>query len=509
MAIQLNNIQDLAESDEDGYGFPLSVTKTGIIVEGNLYYNNALRPNISFNNKEYHQIYKEKTGLTSEEPPINILDIDNKSQTDSDIKYNSIGHSQINGISTVYIKRNNDKHHDSNKSINIIHASPMQQTDEEEDEEYQLEQNRGQFINEEMDDISLDIENIRNETDNYYLIPSHIINCIDFIVFINDIGILIGDIGLLFLYDTNKFEDENYIFWFIYFLNGGIDLICSILRICIFFLRFCGSLCFDQCSCCYSCMSMDNDCCIKRQKLKNRLQNVIDIGQYGLFLYFCNFTLESIIFYAPLILFAMITILGEKELECNDTKPIYKVPYGFTDQLYHKNSYELFKTLIIGLQTIPFLYYDKTSTYFRTLWFKLCVIIVIWYQHKLIKFIDIMIINVLNNIICREIMIKYDKLLGESINKYELRKFNLNCKSLKRKMKRNVKIGRLLMVRVLVGSVISIGWTLFIVVLNIIYIETIGVSSNVQPLYSMIHIIIPCLIFCCRGLHYIIICCCK
>merc|ERR1719356_1179561 len=83
-------VQDTSDTEE--HVFDVDMGDSCIRIEGNLFFNNAMRNNLSFNNKHYHRIYSKKTGRT------NHLNIESDDDSE-DEKYDKNGDNGRNNLS--------------------------------------------------------------------------------------------------------------------------------------------------------------------------------------------------------------------------------------------------------------------------------------------------------------------------------------------------------------------------------------------------------------------------
>merc|ERR1712129_133223 len=143
--------------------------------------------------------------------------------------------------------------------------------------------------------------------------------------------------------------------------------------------------------------------------------------------------------------------------ECNDS---YRNP-RVLDRSPH-SLWTWMKCLVIGIETLPFLYFASTSL-FHTIWFYVCACAFIWYPH-LLEWINLMRMNVANNMIVGYFVDEFDKKWGRKISQYELQ----TCHMTTSQLPQCETMRRLNLIKLWLERLICIGWTIFVLLLCIV-----------------------------------------
>eukprot|EP01084_Bolivina_argentea_P254563 427988_1 len=407
----------------------LSVNKACVVVHGNLYFNNALIPHLSWPNMpHYDEMYKQK------------LQMDNN----FDSRYN---------INTENIKllefKQNELEDDKNDFIEEIKSDRS---------------DKNSVLNSFVPSIGLSLA--ASKSSQIYLNQSSTLKWVDIITFINKICMVSAYIILILSYDSNIFH-KTLIFWCIYFCNIGGGLI---------------SHTFKTLFCCFKTKKYK----IFNNKTKYRLQSIIDVSQMILFMYFCGFTRNVSTVYASIMLVLLVgnifIIIAKQSdnayiLHFNPTQKL------FTDKNCRCN---MWREIFCGLQTVPFLYYSSNS-YFHNLWFQISIILYIIVYPFVVKFMDLLIMNVCNNICVYFLAKECEKSVGSSIGNKDIK--NIEFPSLM--FLKNKRVQLLNKIKGLISILVMIGWTILLVVLCVIYLLMDNVSHAFEGAWCMLSIFWP------------------
>ena len=441
-------IADLSDTEEAS--IDIDVGESGFTVEGNLFFNNAMKKDISFNNKKYNRLFQKTMGYTD--------DVGTESdEFDNDDSKEELSSLSDNGQTKTNLFKFGKRKQVSCK-IDLYSGIFGDNSDTETTES----QNKENF------------EEDPSFPSHFYLTEFQMIRCVDFAFILSDIGILVADIGLLFLYDDTAFDIG--IFWSIFLFNLGVILLFDMLSLSLYLQH---RLCIIQCLAFNEC---DYD---QKEIIKNRMKLFVCFAQYPIFMCFCSFSKMSIILYSSIPMLTLFAILCEKIEKCNES---YRNP-KVLDRAPH-SLWSWCKSTVIGLQTLPFLYFTETS-FFHTMWFYIAACAFIWYPH-ILEWINFMRMNVANNMICEHFITELNKKWGQKISQYELRTGDLTINQLPH----SETMRWLNLMKLWLERFVCFGWTVFVLVLCALCLMRHQYSdSPFGFVWSVLYIIVSCGIF--------------
>jgi hypothetical protein len=187
--------------------------------------------------------------------------------------------------------------------------------------------------------------------------------------------------------------------------------------------------------------------------------------QMALFVHLSHYNLASIIFYAVIIVALLIGAVIIYRLEYKEQmNGIYKLDKDAKNNPFAEQTYLGWKqVLLFGLQTLPYIYYSKESS-FHSEWFYVAIILFFILFPHILRMIDCMVMNIGTGVAVEWYRKQYDDAL--EITKSQIAESNISRKVFFKSKGIRIWSG----IRGMIFICVSVGWTMLLFVLCALHI---------------------------------------